>query len=93
MSCVERGHDIIYVSSMIKLPIACSNIPPFQEIGGGDVCFFDTEDSPERIARKILGFANRLEPRRMFRRVIKNYTWDNIYHKSLLPYIQKIMKG
>ena len=91
---LQEGFGIpLLESGMIKLPIVCSDIPPFREIGGGDVCLFSIEDSPEEIARRVLDFANKLEPRRMFRKVVKNYVWDNIYHKTLLPFIQGILEG
>jgi hypothetical protein len=76
---------------MIKLPIVCSNIPPFLEIGGEDVCFFDLAETPESIARKILEFVERLKPHKMFRKVIRNYVWDNIYHERLLPLLENVI--
>lgn len=87
----QEGFGIpLLESGMIKLPIVCSDIPPFREIGGEDVCFFDPEEPPEKIAKKVLDFAENLKPHRMFRRIIKNYVWDNIYHHTLLPYIKRI---
>jgi glycosyltransferase involved in cell wall biosynthesis len=89
---LQEGFGIpLLESGMIKLPIVCSNIPPFLEIGGEDVCFFDPADSPESIARKILEFVGKLEPQRMFRKVIRNYVWDNIYHEKLLPLLENVI--
>lgn len=90
----QEGFGIpLLESGMIKLPIVCSDIPPFREIGGEDVCFFDPEESPEQIGKKVLDFTQNLKPHRMFRKVIKNYAWDNIYHYTLLPYFQRIVEG
>jgi len=93
MPSLQEGFGIpLLEAGMIKLPIICSRIPPFEEIGGQDVVFFDLNDSPERIARRILEFKQRLEPQRMFRRVIKEYTWDNIYHYRLYPLLLQILE-
>ncbi len=89
----QEGFGIpLLEAGMIKLPIICSNIPPFKEIGGHDVVFFNLNDSPETIARRILEFKQRLEPQRMFRRVMKEYTWDNIYTYKLYPLLLKILE-
>jgi glycosyltransferase involved in cell wall biosynthesis len=89
---LQEGFGIpLLESGMIKLPIVCSNIPPFLEIGGEDVCFVDPAATPESIARKILEFVEELEPHRMFRKVIRNYAWDNIYHEKLLPLLENVI--
>jgi glycosyltransferase involved in cell wall biosynthesis len=89
---LQEGFGIpLLESGMIKLPIVCSNIPPFLEIGGEDVCFFDPAEAPESIARKILEFVEKLQPHRMFRKVIRNYAWDNIYHEKLLPLLENVI--
>jgi len=89
---LQEGFGIpLLESGMIKLPIVCSNIPPFSEIGGEDVCFFDPADPPESIARKILEFVEKLQPQRMFRKVIRNYVWDNIYHEKLFPLLKAVI--
>ena len=93
MPSLQEGFGIpLLEAGMIKLPIICSRIPPFEEIGGQDVVFFDLNESPEHIARRILEFKQRLEPQRMFRRVIKEYTWDNIYHYRLYPLLLQILE-
>ena len=78
-------------SGMIKLPIVCSNIPPFLEIGDEDVCLFDLVETPERIAQRILEFVEGLKPYKMFRKVIRRYVWDNIYHEKLLPLLDNVI--
>jgi glycosyltransferase involved in cell wall biosynthesis len=89
---LQEGFGIpLLESGMIRLPIVCSNIPPFLEIGGKDVCFFDPAETPESIALKILEFVEKLEPHRMFRKVIRNYVWDNIYHEKLLPLLNAVI--
>lgn len=78
-------------AGMIKLPIACADIPPFKSIAGDDVCYFSLDDEPKEIAQKIITFLKKLPPHRMFRNVIKKYVWDNIYRETLLPFLEKVM--
>ena len=76
---------------MIKLPVVCSNIPPFLEIGGSDVCLFNLDDPPDKIAKKIILFVDGLKPHKMYRKVMKDYSWDNIYNNRLLPLIERLV--
>ena len=88
---LQEGFGIpILESGMIKLPVACSNISPFLEIGGQDVCIFDHQDPPAEIARKILFFMDELKPHKLFRKVIRKYVWDNIYHNNILPLLEHV---
>ncbi|MCD6353899.1 MAG: glycosyl transferase family 1, partial [Proteobacteria bacterium] len=72
--------------------IVCSDIPPFREIGNDNVCYFSLQETPETIAGKIIHFVENLRPHKMYQRVKNNYVWDNIYHKTLMPTLEKIMK-
>ena len=88
----QEGFGIpLLESGMIKLPVVCSDIPPFVEIGGEDVCLFDLSATPEQIAQKILDFVGTLKPHKMFRKVMRNYVWDNIYQERLLPLLQSVI--
>ncbi|MBW2631531.1 MAG: glycosyltransferase family 4 protein [Deltaproteobacteria bacterium] len=78
-------------AGVIKLPIACSDIPPFLEIGGNHICTFSLTDSPDRIADNILQFLSTIPTHKMYRDIIKNYVWDSIYHNHLEPLFQKVM--
>ncbi len=87
----QEGFGIpLLESGMIKLPVICSKIPPHTEIGRRDVCYFELTDEPEEVARKVIAFLKGLKPHRLFRRTIKEYVWDNIYHHHLLPFLNDI---
>lgn len=77
-------------AGMLKVPIICSDIPSFKEIGKENVQYFSLTDSPDEIADKILAFISKLNSHRMFHHIIQNYMWDNIYHKMLLPLLEKV---
>jgi glycosyltransferase involved in cell wall biosynthesis len=90
----QEGFGIpILEAGMIRLPIACSDIDPFKSIAGEDVLYFTLNETPQEIAKGILSFLDALKTYDMYRNVIRNYVWDNIYHKSLKPYLQKISDG
>jgi len=92
MPSLQEGFGIpLLEAGMIKLPVVCSNIPPFMEIGGDDVCIFDLKDDPVKIARLIKDFVKELSPHKMYRKVMRNYTWDNIYLYKLIPLLEKII--
>jgi len=78
-------------AGILKLPIVCSDIPPFKEIGKENVQYFSLKDSPEQIADKILNFISNLKPHQMFRHIMRNYMWDDLYHHLLLPLLQKVI--
>ena len=78
-------------AGMIKLPIVCSDIPPFREIGADDVCFFSLRDSPEEIAKKIMDFISSLKTQKFFRGVIRKHAWDNIYETLFLPFLEGVI--
>ncbi len=93
MPSLQEGFGIpLLEAGMIKLPIACSDIPPFREIGGSDVCIFGLEETPEKIADKILKFLEKLPTHKFYRKVIKNFVWDTIYKFQLLPFLNEISK-
>lgn len=88
----QEGFGIpLLEAGMIKLPIACSSIPPFREIGGQEVCFFDPDEPPESIAEKLMAFVKGCTTQRFFRRVIREYSWDNIYAFQLKPFLQEVL--
>lgn len=91
MPSIQEGFGLpLLESGMIKLPVVCSNISPFKEVGGNEVCLFKLSETPEEIAEKILNLLSIRKSNRFFRRVIKDYTWDNIYKEKLLPLLTEI---
>ena len=88
----QEGFGIpLLEAGMIKLPIVCSDIEPFRLIGGDDVRYFSLDDPPPDIAASIMQFLSDMKTQVMYRNVIKNYAWDNIYHHSLKPFLEKLV--
>ncbi len=76
-------------AGLLKLPIVCSDIKPFREIGREDVLSFSLKDPPEKIAERLLDFLQEHPTSRMFRRVMREYEIDNIYFDRILPLLKK----
>ncbi len=86
----QEGFGIpLLEAGMIKLPIACSDIPPFRAIAAADALYFDPEENADIICDKIERFLADLKPQRMFRKVINQYVWDNIFKNQLRDLIEK----
>ena len=92
MPSIQEGFGIpLLEAGMLKLPIVCSDIPPFKEVGRENVQYFSLKDSPAQIADKILAFISKLDSHRMFHHIVKNFVWDDIYHKKLLPFLERVI--
>ncbi|GAB4184412.1 MAG: hypothetical protein Kow00108_22000 [Calditrichia bacterium] len=93
MPSFQEGFGIpLLEAGMIKMPIICSNIPPFREIGGEEVCFFEPDDSPDTIADLMIKFLSTEKSTIHFRKVMKEYIWDNIFFRKLEPWLHSIMQ-
>jgi len=91
MTSKDEGFGLpLLEAGMIKLPIACSEIPPFQEIGT-DVCFFRLEDPPLFTAGRIMEYLSRTNTHKMFRKVMRHYVWDGICRREILPYLREVV--
>lgn len=77
-------------AGMIKLPVVCSDIPPFRKIGEDCVTYFNLDENPENVAEKIMFLLKNSSTGIFFRKVIRNYSWDNIYKKKLLPFLSHL---
>lgn len=90
MTSKDEGFGLpLLEAGMIKLPIACSEIPPFQELGRG-ICFFGLEEPPLFIAGRIIEYLGRTNTYKMYRNVIGRYVWDVICRKKALPFLREI---
>ncbi len=87
----QEGFGIpLLEAGMIKLPIFCSDIPPFKSIAENDVNYFSLKDTPNTIAQRILNHLNQMETHRIYRKVIRDYVWDNIYKNMLKPFVENL---
>lgn len=86
----QEGFGIpLLEAGMIKLPVACSDIPPFRGIANQDVLYFDPNDDAMLISKKIDDFLAHSPTFRMHRNVIRQYAWDNIFRSKLRAFLEK----
>jgi len=91
MTSKDEGFGLpLLEAGMIKLPIACSRIKPFLEIGS-NVCFFRIEDPPMFIAGRIMEYLSRTTTHGMFRKVMRQYVWDTICKKEITPFLKELL--
>ncbi len=91
---IQEGFGIpIIEAGMIRLPVFCSAIPPFKNIGGNNVYYFNLDDPPDEIADKIIRIISTLKPQRLYKYVTNNLVWDNIYITMLKPLLEKIISN
>jgi glycosyltransferase involved in cell wall biosynthesis len=90
MTSKDEGFGLpLLEAGMIKLPIACSDIGPFQEVGEG-ICFFGLEEPPLSIAGRIVEYLGRTDTHKMFRNVMRKYVWDVVCRRDALPFLREI---
>ncbi len=91
MTSRDEGFGLpLLEAGMIKLPIACSRIKPFQEIGT-DVCFFRVDDPPLFIAGRIMEYLSRTTTHEMYRKVMREFVWDTICKRDILPFLHELV--
>lgn len=75
-----------------RLPIFCSNITPFREIGEGLAEFFDLDDQPESIAQRISELLRHDRRYRLRQRVLRSYTWPAIFREHIGPLLDNVIR-
>ena len=93
MTSKDEGFGLpLLEAGMIKLPIACSEISPFKEVGE-DVCFFHLDDPPLSIAGRIMEYLGRINTHKMFRKVMRKYIMEVVCKQELLPFLRNLTTG
>ena len=74
-------------AGLARLPIFCTDIPPFQVTGEGTAHFFGLDEDPTVIAQRIAGVLKEDRALTMRRRVAGHYTWQSVLRDKLEPLI------
>lgn len=91
MTSKDEGFGLpLLEAGMIKLPIACSEISPFKEVGK-DICFFHLGDPPLSIAGRIMEYLGRINTHKMFRNVMRKYIMEVVCKRELLPFLRDLV--
>lgn len=91
MTSTDEGFGLpLLEAGMVKLPIACTSIPIFRELGAG-VCFIEPEDPPLFSAGRIMEYLALTGPHQMYRQVMRNYLWKAVCERELLPFLRRLV--
>lgn len=83
LSTIETG--------LYKLPIACTDIPAFMELGI-DLCVFNIDDSLTSISGRVMEYLARTNTHRMFRHIMQYHILNTICEEEVLPCFAPITK-
>jgi glycosyltransferase involved in cell wall biosynthesis len=72
-------------AGLAGIPVACTAVPAAVEIGGQDLILFGLDESPAKLAERILAWAEENPVHRLRRRVRNNYTWQAIFCRDIEP--------
>jgi glycosyltransferase involved in cell wall biosynthesis len=82
----QEGFGIpLLEAGLVRLPIFCSDIPPFREIAGGTVHRFALDAPPAQTAACIAHFLETDQPTRLRRHVLRQYSWERVFRERFVP--------
>ncbi len=70
-------------AGLAGIPVVCTGVPAAVEIGGEDLLTFGLDEAPERLAARILAWAEGSPVHRLRRRVRQRYTWQAIFRRDI----------
>jgi glycosyltransferase involved in cell wall biosynthesis len=80
-------------AGLARLPVFCSDIPPFRESGQADVTYLPLDGAPGKAAAVILRTLKGDPRERLRRRVRREFTWSNLVRERLAPLLVKTADG
>ncbi len=83
----------ILESAVSHLPVVCSRIEPLTEVAGEEVLYLDLDDEPEKMAEAIIDYLNSHLTLPLFKKVLRNYTWEAIFAKKIEPLLRNYQIG
>ncbi len=87
-SSAQEGFGIpLLEAGLFRLPVFCSNIPPFREIGLDAVSYFDLDEEPSAVAKRMRGWMEEDRVHRLRRRILRHYSWDSLFDRQIEPLI------
>ncbi|MPZ87504.1 MAG: glycosyltransferase, partial [Nitriliruptorales bacterium] len=72
-------------AGLIRLPVACADIPVLREVSGDHAYRFALDDPPEQIAAELLTYLDGIPTHQLYRRVVQSHTWEHIYATHIRP--------
>ncbi len=85
----QEGFGIpLLESGLVSLPVACANIPSLKEVGEKDVHYLDLTENPRELASGIIKYYRRQPTIPMFKKVLRDYTWESIFKQKIEPLLK-----
>jgi glycosyltransferase involved in cell wall biosynthesis len=82
----QEGFGIpLLEAGLVRLPVFCSDIPPFREIAGDRVHRFALDAPPAETAARIADFLDTDPATRLRREVLARYSWERVFREKIAP--------
>ena len=82
----QEGFGIpLLEAGLVRLPVFCSDIPPFREIAGDTVHRFALDAPPKETAARIARFLETDPATRLRHTVLRQYAWERVFRERIAP--------
>ena len=82
----QEGFGIpLLEAGLVRLPVFCSDIPPFREIAGDRVHRFALDAPPAETAARIARFLDTDPATRLRHDVLRQYAWERVFRERIAP--------
>ena len=82
----QEGFGIpLLKAGLIRLPVFCSDIPPFREIAGDTVHRFALDAPPEQTAARIADFLETDRAARLRHNILDRFGWERVFRQRISP--------
>jgi glycosyltransferase involved in cell wall biosynthesis len=79
----------ILEAGLARLPIFCSDLPPFHETAGANAHYFAPGESADSAAEKIADHLGRDAAYLLKRHILTDYTWERLFSESIEPLVER----
>ncbi|MDP3046973.1 MAG: glycosyltransferase, partial [Chloroflexota bacterium] len=87
---LREGFGIpILEAGLARLPIFCSDIPPFRESAGPWAHYLGLDEAPAAIAARLAACLEEDGQHRLRRRVLEEYNWASLMTKRIVPLLEE----
>jgi glycosyltransferase involved in cell wall biosynthesis len=82
----QEGFGIpLLEAGLVRLPVFCSDIPPFREIAGDRVHQFALDAPPAETAARIARFLDADPATRLRHEVLRRFSWEHVFRERIAP--------
>ncbi|MDQ7800289.1 MAG: glycosyltransferase family 4 protein [Armatimonadota bacterium] len=77
-------------AGLLRVPVFCTRIAAATEVAGELAHFFDVEEPPESVARRIAQELASDRAARLRRRVVEQFGWEQVAREGLVPLVARL---